>query len=300
MDGINILPKEDRLKMKLHHDCYHCIFKMAFAISRQTSSDEKRQCAVLREMMDYVVKNGEHVVPPEVTLNLHGIFERETGIADPYFEIKKKSTKLGLELYEELKEVVKNSSTPLRTAIKLAIGGNIIDYGVYPDFKLEEAKKEILKVENMPFDESALDDLEARINRAEKIFYVLDNCGEAVLDRLVLDLLPCKVIVGVRGKPSLNDVTKVEAAESGITNYKIVDTGNGASGILLHDIPDDFREALFNSDLVITKGLGNFESLEEDFSASPLYFLFRVKCPVVARHINVPMNSVQIIGHNLQ
>lgn len=286
--------------MKLQYDCYNCIFKMAFAISRKASGDEKKQCAVLREMMDYVVKNGERVVPPEVTLNLYGIFKRETGIDDPYFEVKQKSTHLGLELFEELLDFVKNSPAPLRTAIKLAIGGNIIDYGVYPDFKLEDAKKEILKVLDMPFDETALDDLEERIGKAKQIFYILDNCGEAVLDRLVLNLLPCKVIVGVRGKPSLNDVTRVEAAESGITDYPIVDTGNGASGVLLGQLSDDFNDALYNSDLVITKGLGNFESMEEDFKAVPLYFLFRVKCPVVARHINVPMHSMQIIGHNLR
>lgn len=285
--------------MKLHYDCYNCIFQMAFAISRKTSNNEKKQAEVLREMMDYMVKNGEHVVPPEVTLNLHGIYKRETGLFDPYFEVKQKSTKLGLELYEEFKEFVKNSSSPLETAIKLAIGGNIIDYGVYPDFKLEDAQKEVLKVLDMDFDQSALDDLIERIGKAKQIFYVLDNCGEAVLDRLVLEQLPCKVIVGVRGEPSLNDVTRTDAIESGITKFEIVDTGNGASGVLLDRLPEDFRNALYNSDLVITKGLGNFESLEEDFKASPLYFLFRVKCPVVARHINVPMHSVQILGYNL-
>ena len=285
--------------MKLQYDCYNCIFKMAFAISRETSEDEKKQSAVLREMMDYLVKNGEKVVPPEVTLNLHGIYKRETGLFDPYFEVKKKSTELGLELLDELRTLVKNSPAPLETAIKLAIGGNIIDYGVYPDFKLEEAKKEVLKVLDMEFDRNSLDDLIRRIQSAKQIFYVLDNCGEAVLDRLVLEQIPCKVIVGVRGEPSLNDVTRKDAIESGITDFEIVDTGNGASGVLLDLIPEDFKNALYNSDLVITKGLGNFESLEEDFKETPLYFLFRVKCPVVAKHINVPLHSVQVLGYNL-
>ena len=285
--------------MKLHYDCYNCIFKMAFAISRETGDDEKKQSAVLREMMDYIVRHGEHVSPPEVTLNLHGIYKRETGLFDPYAEVKHKSTELGLELLEELRDYVKKSDTPLETAIKLAIGGNIIDYGVYPDFKLEEAKHEVLKVLDMEFDQNALNDLIERIHNAKQIFYMLDNCGEAVLDRLVLDQLPCKVIVGVRGEPSLNDVTRTDAIESGITDYEIVDTGNGASGVLLDRVPEDFSKALYGSDLVITKGLGNFESLEDNFKAKPLYFLFRVKCPVVAKYINVPLHSVQVLGYNL-
>ncbi|MBQ7395206.1 MAG: DUF89 family protein [Lentisphaeria bacterium] len=286
--------------MKLQHDCYNCIFKMAFAISRQTGKDEKRQCSVLREMLNYLANNGDKVIPPEVTVNLHAIFERETGIADPYREIKIKSTALGLELLDEVREIVNASSNPLETAIKIAIGGNIIDYGVYPDFKLEDAKKEVLKVLDMEFDQAALDDLIKRIKSAKQIFYVLDNCGEAVLDRLVLEQLPCKVIVGVRGKPALNDVTRVEAEESGITDYEIVDTGCSASGILLDRMPDDFKDALYNSDLVITKGLGNYESLGDDFKEAPIYLLFRVKCPVVARYLNVPLNSVQTLGCNLK
>ena len=299
MDGNDILLAERSQQMKLRFECYHCIFKMVKSISSDVGNSDRERSKLLREMLDFLVKNGENMIPPRMTLETQRIFTRETGIADPYREVKIKSTKLGLELLEEYRQIVKNSAKPLETAIKIAIGGNIIDYGIYPDFQLSDAKHEIAKVLDMPFDQNALDDLIERINKAERIFYVLDNCGEAVLDRLVLEQIQDKVTVGVRGAPALNDVTRLDATESGLDEFPIVDSGTGASGIVLDQIPDDYRNALYNSDLVITKGIGNFESLEEDFKERPLYFLFRVKCPVIAELLGVPLHSVQVRGHNL-
>lgn len=285
--------------MKLRFECYNCIFKMANSIASDAGNNDQKKSEILREILAFLVGNGDRMIPPEMAMNMHVIFTRETGIADPYRDVKIKSTNLGLELLEEYREVVKNSDDPLETAIKLAIGGNIIDYGVYPDFKLADAKKEVSRVLDMPFDQAALSDLKKRISSAEQVFYILDNCGEAVIDRLVLEQIPGKVIIGVRGAPALNDVTRQDAIESGLGNFDIVDSGTGASGVLLEHIPNDYKNALYNSDLVIAKGLGNFESLEEDFKDVPLYFLLRVKCPVIAKHLNVPMQSVQVLGYNL-
>ena len=128
---------------------------------------------------------------------------------------------------------------------------------------------------------------------------MLDNCGEAVLDRLVLENIPCKVVVGVRGKPIINDVTRTEAAESGITGWEIVDTGVGAPGVLLDKAPKEFLDAIEKSSLVITKGQGNFESLESELTSKPLYFLLRVKCKVIAKFLGAEMGSIQILGRNL-
>lgn len=285
--------------MNLTFDCYECVLKQAILLARDISDDDARRREVMREMMDFIRNNAENIVPPEMAMYLFGVFERETGISDPFREIKIKSTNLGLELLDEFRTLVNNSKDPLETAIRISIGGNIIDYGVNPHFQLSEAADEIRKVLDMPYDKAAIDDLVKRIRSAKQVFYMLDNCGEAVLDRLVLENIPGKVIVGVRGKPALNDVTRTEAAESGITGWEMVDTGVGAPGILLKKAPEEFLEAIKKSDLVITKGQGNFESLEGRFTEKPLYFLLRVKCKVIARFLNVEMGSIQIIGRNI-
>lgn len=285
--------------MNLTFDCYECVLKQALLLAGQISQNDSKRREIMREMLDFIRHNAEHIVPPEMAMYLFGVFERETGISDQFREIKIKSTRLGLELLDEFRTLVNNSDDPLKTAIRISIGGNIIDYGVNPHFQLADAADEIRKVLDMPYDQAALDDLAERIRSAKQVFYMLDNCGEAVLDRLVLENIPGKVVVGVRGKPAINDVTRTEAIESGITNWEIVDTGVGAPGVLLDKAPAEFLDAIKKSDLVITKGQGNFESLESRFTAKPLYFLMRIKCKVIAEFLKVPMGSIQIIGRNI-
>ena len=285
--------------MNLTFDCYECVIRQILLLAKDISDDDEKRRAVTREMLDHFQHNADRIVPPEMALHFFSIFSRETGITDPMREIKIKSTRLGLELLEEFRTQVNASDDPLKTAIRLSIGGNIIDYGVNPDFQLSDAANEIRKVLDMPYDHAALDDLAKRIRSAKQVFYMLDNCGEAVLDRLVLENIPCKVVVGVRGKPIINDVTRTEAAESGITGWEIVDTGVGAPGVLLDKAPKEFLDAIEKSSLVITKGQGNFESLESELTSKPLYFLLRVKCKVIAKFLGAEMGSIQILGRNL-
>ncbi len=285
--------------MNLTFDCYECVLKQAVLLAKDIPGDDRKRREIMLEMLDFIRHNAEHIVPPEMALYLFGVFERETGIHDQLREIKIKSTKLGLELLDEFRPLVNASSDPLKTAIRISIGGNIIDYGVNPNYQLADAADEIRKALDMPYDQAALDDLAMRIRSAKQVFYMLDNCGEAVLDRLVLENIPGKVVVGVRGKPAVNDVTRTEALESGITDWEIVDTGVGAPGVLLDKAPADFLDAMKKSDLVITKGQGNFESLESNFTEKPLYFLMRIKCKVIAQFLKVPLGSIQIIGRNL-
>ena len=285
--------------MNLTFDCYECVTKQILLLARDISGDDTKRRETAKEMLTHFLDNADKIVPPEMALYFFSVFERETGISDPFREIKIKSTKLGIELLDEFRTLVNSSDDPLKTAIRLSIGGNIIDYGVNPNFQLAEAADEIRKVLDMPYDQNALDDLANRIRNARQVFYMLDNCGEAVLDRLVLENIPCKVVVGVRGKPALNDVTRIEAAESGITDWDIVDTGVGAPGVLMDKAPADFLDAIEKSSLVITKGQGNFESMESIFTGKPIYFLLRVKCKVIANFLNSEMGSIQILGRNL-
>ena len=116
---------------------------------------------------------------------------------------------------------------------------------------------------------------------------------------LVLEQIPGRVIVAVRGKPILNDVTRQEAVESGLGNYQLVDTGCAAPGVVLSEMPPDLQQAMTSSDLIISKGQGNYESLEGNFTSRPIYYLLRVKCPVISRQLNAPLGSIQVIGGNL-
>jgi uncharacterized protein with ATP-grasp and redox domains len=185
------------------------------------------------------------------------------------------------------------------TRLKLAISGNMIDYGVNPDFDLSKAETMIREVLTLPCDRNAVADLEKRIRNAKKIVYILDNCGEAVLDRLLLETMKEKVTIAVRGKAIINDITRREVALSNLSEFPLIDTGSNAPGAPLKLVSPEFRQALDDADLVIAKGQGNFESLEGDFKSTPIYFLLRAKCPVIQKYLGVSFGTLQIIGKNL-
>ncbi len=285
--------------MRVKFECYSCILKQLLELARQSGKDDDTRMKVANELLGHLCTVGEVSTPPELAAHFWGgVFERETGICDPMAEVKDRSTVLGLELLEPMRKIAEESENCFNTALRLAIGGNIIDFGVNPKFDLNEAKQEILDVLDQPFDYDAAADLHGRMKKARNILYILDNCGEAVLDRLVMEPFREKITVGVRGRPILNDDTRSEAAASGI-DAPLVDTGDGAPGVSLRRSSPEFLDALNRADLVVAKGQGNFESLEGEFDG-PIYFLLRAKCEVVARHLDVPIGSIVITGRNLE
>ena len=249
-------------------------------------------------MLQKVLEADDCATPPEFAGQFNEIVSEVSGIDDPFREVKDQSTRLGLELLPELRELAEEQPDPFEAKVRMAIGGNIIDYGVNPEFNLLEAEAGIREVFDLPFDRTACADLKRRMDRAKRIFYMLDNCGEAVVDRLLMEPYADKLVIGVRGKPVLNDVTRREAMLSGIDFAPILDTGDRAPGVSLRRSSPEILDALHSADLVISKGQGNFESLDEDFRG-PVYFLLRIKCKVIAERLRQPLGSIQILGRNL-
>ena len=124
-------------------------------------------------------------------------------------------------------------------------------------------------------------------NKAKTILYLGDNAGETVFDRVLLEELPKdkKIYYGVRGFPAINDALEEDAVEAGIDKYaSIISNGSNAPGTFLDDCSKEFKNIFFGADMIISKGQGNFESLYGgDY---PVFFLFKVKCPPVARELS--------------
>lgn len=285
--------------MRVQIDCYPCILSQLSELAKKAIGDEQEQHQLVKRMMQLVLEADEETTPPEFAAQFHSVVAKVSGEEDPYRTIKDHSTELGLALLPELRRIVEKHPDPFEAAVRLAIGGNIIDYGVNPNFKLHEAEDRIREVLDLPFDRDACADLHRRLDAAESVFYMLDNCGEAVIDRLLIEPYADKITLGVRGYPILNDVTRREAKLSGITGVRrVVDTGDRAPGVSLRNSSAELLDAMRSADLVISKGQGNFESLDEGYDR-PVFFLLRAKCAVVANRLNCPLGSIRIIGRNL-
>ena len=157
--------------------------------------------------------------------------------------------------------------------------------------------KSVSEAFEKPIDTAAIGRLETLMDNAKKILYLLDNAGEAVFDSVLMEPYRDKITVGVRGVPASNDMTRRELEASGLGGYPVIDNGTCLPGVIPEFVSDEMRKALGEADLVIAKGQGNFECLNE--TPYPLAFLFMAKCPVVVKLLKTQMRSLQVRLQNV-
>jgi len=229
--------------------------------------------------------------PPAMGQRIHRIIRELTGNRDPYKEIKDRFNRSALKLYPELKARVSGSASPIEAAVRLAIAGNIIDSGANSEFDETHIRAAVEAAFLEPVDGHMKDFVEA-VSVAERILYLADNAGEIVFDRLLIELLPLeRVTVAMRGSPVLNDATIDDARTAGLLDIvEVIDNGSDAPGTILEDCSEAFRKRFNEADLVIAKGQGNYETLNE--VEGNLFFLLKVKCPVIARDIGCEVGTM--------
>jgi uncharacterized protein with ATP-grasp and redox domains len=196
---------------------------------------------------------------------------------------KEKSNRELLNRYDEFKQRVRNSNNPFDTALRLAIAGNIIDFGPTDNFDVEGTIERVF-TSDLAIDDS--DQLKVEIAKAKTILYLGDNCGEIVLDKLFLETINHpNVVFAVRDKPILNDATKKEAIEVGIPEVaRLISNGDDTPSTLLHRVSPEFLEIYKSADLIISKGMGNFEGLMDETDPR-LFYLLMIKCPVIGKKV---------------
>ena len=270
--------------MRTYLDCIPCFFRQALETTRLAKLSEEEQRQVLVELGERLSGFSLQSSPPEIARSLYADIAARSG-RDPFKEIRENSNRQALDLYPRLKKRVKDSDDPLRTAVRLAIAGNVIDYGTPGEFDVEEEIEVVLGEE---FGVFMFDEFKAALGRAGTIIYLCDNAGEIVFDRILIEELqvnyPIEITAAVRGGPVLNDVILEDARQVGLDRVcRVISNGFNAPGTILSSCSREFTDFYHNSDLVISKGQGNFETLwgkNED-----IFFLFKIKCDVVARHV---------------
>lgn len=282
--------------MKTDLECIVCKVRQAIDVVRRATDDKEIQEKALRQMLAIISEVPFDRPPVAVRRDVEAVIKRILNVEDAYLEHKRISNEIGSKLYPELKKIVADSDYPLRTALHLAVAGNIIDFGMFRMDEVDESKVRQLveRSMNQPF---AVDDSELliqNIQSAESIWLIADNTGELFFDRVLIEELPMdKVTVVVRGAPILNDVTMVDAEVSGLTDIvRVISDGYDAPALMLDDCDPAVHEGFFNADLVISKGQGNYESLSH--VEREIFFLLMVKCEVVARDIGANLGDIVI------
>jgi len=269
--------------MKTSIDCIPCFVRQTLEAARFVSDYPSVHEGVLREILRCLAGLDLDRPPPFVGQMIHRKLRELTGNLDPYRDAKNRHNRLALQLLPELKEIVRKSEDPLKTAALLSITGNVIDLGAHGDLTEDEVRSSIARTFSEPF-HIDIEHLRREMEKASSILFLADNAGEIVFDRLLIEQMPIeRVIVAVRGGPVINDAVMCDAEAAGLQDLvKLVSNGSDAPGTILDDCSLEFQSCYRNADLVIAKGQGNYETLSND--EKNIFFLFKIKCQTVASH----------------
>ena len=248
----------------------------------------------MEEALQILSDNSDRTTPA-LSQRIHRRLRELTGIADPYLDAKRRFSSLALALLPEFRAELPQAEDSFAYAVRLSIAGNIIDLGVNGNLSEAEVSHALHRVLSEPFS-GEIPLFRRLVLSAERILYLTDNTGEIVFDRLLIEQLPSgRVTVAVRGAPVLNDATLADAAVAGLDQLAtVIDNGSDATGTILDDCSSAFQHVFNRADLIVAKGQGNYESLHG--SPASIFFLLKIKCPVVAWHTGLPIGTQALIA----
>ena len=284
--------------MKFTLDCVPCIIKQAVEAPKLFDANDEQRKQIVIEAAAAVADFDFSRTPPEMGGELNRIIERVLGVTDPYAKQKKASNEMALELLPQLRQLVESAADPFTTALRIAIAGNVIDFGI-PEMLADDGSRRafdeaLTRYLHQPTGPGTIDRLREAADQARDILYLCDNTGEIVVDRLLIEQLPPgRVTAVVRGGPAINDALMADAIVAGIDQVaEIIDSGVAIPGTPLAQCPAQFVERIRSADLIISKGQGNYETMSHE--RGPIFFALMAKCPVVARQLDCSVGDFVI------
>jgi uncharacterized protein with ATP-grasp and redox domains len=273
--------------MRTSLDCLICFIRQARATGLLATGDQEQQRQLIDAAGSYLSTVDVRCSPPENAVGLYEMFSRELQVGDPFAQVKQESNEFALSLKDEMEERIKAATDPLLAAVRVAIGGNIIDYAAQHVFDAEKTMDNCLDQQFMLDDYPGLLKAISEAGVKARLLYLCDNCGEIVFDGLLVQQLQqhgCRITAAVRERPIINDATMEDARLCGLDAIcPVITNGTGCPGTPLEDCSEEFKRHFNAADIIISKGMGNYETLSEE--QAPIFFLFTVKCAEVARHV---------------
>ena len=275
--------------MRTYLDCIPCFFRQALNAARLAGANEDTQKRILDSLAAEIPNFPLSSSPPEMGRIVYRLVREITGEEDPFKKVKDEYNKVALNIYPNLKEKVAHSKDRLLAAIRLAITGNIIDFGPDSSFNLQKEIEDVFQKDFAVFD---YQEFKEALKSTKQILYLADNAGEVVFDRILIEELAKEVIYVVRDKPAINDALIEDAKFCGIDKIaKVISNGSDVPGTVLSLCSKDFLSLYEKAKLIISKGQGNFEGLAGSDNA-PIFFLLEVKCPVIGNDVGCNVGDI--------
>jgi len=284
--------------MKIQTECVTCLLKRIIFEAEQSTDDAmlrlrtiQNACKLLSELFN------PNVSSATIATKVHKIVYETLGDDDPYLGLKEQSNKIAQSLVPRVNELIECSDDPLRITMLASIIGNLMDFGIpgassHPE-KLSEIFEETF-AEDLGHDDT--DEIKELIKNSKHILLFTDNCGEIVFDKILCRELKkfnpnIFLTIVVKGEPIISDATIKDVEELKFNEFvdEILTTGCFAIGVDFEKIPPELGEALEKEDLIICKGMANYEAFSET-DYRPIAYLLRIKCNAIANSLNLPTN----------
>lgn len=284
-----------KLNVSIDERCKSCFLSTYQCLFEKFNVDIVQSQEFISSYQEIIIKD-KHLSTPEIQRELNKEFCRIINASDPFKEEKISSNDIALELYKEWKPKVLSSDDSFDLALRLAIAGNIMDYGANNSFDLHKTIQSVLEA-SYAIDHSAL--LKKKIQKAKSILYLGDNAGEIVFDKLFIEtMMPNNIIYVVKSDATLNDATIEDAKEVGMDRVvEVVSNGYDAPSTILHKCSKEFLEIYNSADLIISKGQGNLEGLIHE-NDNRIFFLLMVKCDVISEVLNIKKGSFVVYNQS--
>lgn len=281
--------------MKMKPRCMPCLLNRVLYEAELTNASTEKQEEVIKKAAQKLLK--EYVKEKssaQIATVVHKIAYDLLGEADPYKKLKEKSNKVAKKILPKAENFIKKSEDRLEASILCSIVGNSIDFGIAGSASSPE---DLYK----KFDEEVRKGIQHNdLNNVKRylegdIIYFTDNCGEVVFDRLVcqgLKTYDIHLTLVVKGTPILTDATYEDAISLGFDEVvdEILTTETFAVGIDFDKMPADLEKKLQNANLIICKGMANYEAFSET-NYKPVAYFLKVKCKSIAEDMHLPLGT---------
>lgn len=287
--------------MKVHYECASCFLRQAREALDLATDDEDIKMQVTEKTNKILCsKFRKGAAANQIGTEIHRTIKRETGNPDPYHDLREKSDQIAMQFLPQVEKILKKDKS-LKTYLKAAIVGNVLDFGALglesdiEGLVISTVEKD-LAIDHSP-------QLEMELKKAKNVLYLADNVGEIVFDKLLIKKLheySVEVTVALKEYAILNDACLKEALDVGLNEVaRLITTGTDSVGVIYQDLSSDFKHEFEEADLVIAKGLGNYEGLGEMYlDDKPVFCLLNAKCKPIARDINVEVGDNVVLKLN--
>lgn len=279
--------------MRSYLDCIPCFMGQALRASRVAGLDDAATLEVLKRVGASISQINLSDPPPKVGKMIYSLVAQISGKSDPYAPIKREHIAMAKSLLPQMERYIAGAEDPVDAALRTAAAGNVIDLGALKT--VGNVEQTLQRALNMRHKLWNIIPLKQKIAQAKSVLVLGDNAGETVFDLVMMKTLKntfpnIRIFYSVRGGPAINDATYEDAVASGIDQVaEIISTGSAAPGILLDEVSEEFIGVFYDADIVISKGQGNYETLND--IDRQIFFVMTVKCEVVSRHLNVPVGE---------